>query len=173
MLGRTYHLFMTVFAVCLQALSKAAYNNPSLAELSNEHVGKLTADLLDRLTPEQDLTAASPNQNVQFLASHYLSLLGYMALYSGVRTGNFDLRMAGLEWLAPIFFSYAKPKYMDLLASAMANKMLLPAHILEQFEKGEFVVSAEGHQGRSQAMDEAHETNINRYTAHIAVIVNE
>jgi hypothetical protein len=107
-------------------------------------------------------SSRSPNDNVTYLATLQPFLAAYVALYTAMRKGHWALRNAAISRLAVMFFAYNKPKYMEVVARAMVNKVLLPAAILQQFEQGEWTVSFKGQPNANVALDEALEMGANK-----------
>ena len=86
----------------------------------------------------------------------------YIGLYLAVRSGNWELRNSSLKLLAEMFFAYSRDKYEVLVVNSLADSITYPKEIIDHFLNGEWTVSVKGKPFHNQAMDEAHETIINR-----------
>ena len=86
----------------------------------------------------------------------------YIALFASIRSGNWNLRLASLKLMAPIFSAFDRPTYRKLLPQHLADCLLLPTIIQDTFVKGGFVVSITGQPWHSVGIDEAHEMLVNR-----------
>ena len=86
--------------------------------------------------------------------------LAYIGLYLGIRSGNWDVRLASLKLMAPLFCAYDHINYKQLICHHTADVLALPNTILECFAKGGFVVSIGGNSWHSVAVDESHEMMI-------------
>ena len=91
-----------------------------------------------------------------------LNALSYIALFAAIRSGNWTLRLASIKLMAPIFSAFDRPTYRKLLPQHLADCLLLPNSIQEQFAKGGFVVSITGQAWHSVGIDEAHKMLVNR-----------
>ena len=91
-------------------------------------------------------------------------LNAYLGYYVSVRSVNWDLRNACLPKLSELFFAYSHNKYEELVCRSMRDCMQLPHEVLCAFMRGEWTVSATGSPYHSQAMDEAHESLVNKST---------
>ena len=80
-----------------------------------------------------------------------------------IRTGNWHLRCSAVFRIAPLAFAFSRRKYEEVVAEAITDDYLLPPHVRTLFENGEWTVSVLGRDACSQALDEAHESNINRF----------
>ena len=85
-----------------------------------------------------------------------------MGLYFVVRSGNWELRNSSLRVLAELFFAYSRDKYEVLVINSLADSVIYPKDIMGHFLNGEWTVSVKGQPYHNQALDEAHESIINR-----------
>ena len=86
----------------------------------------------------------------------------YIGFYFAVRSENWELRNSSLRVLGVLFFAYSRDKYEVLVINSISDSMTYPKDILEHFLNGEWTVSLKGRPFHNQALDEAHETVINR-----------
>jgi hypothetical protein len=86
-----------------------------------------------------------------------------MAYFKAVRNADWDLRCAALPEIAAVFYAYKRPKYMQLVAESITVAKRLPPEVLQHFCMGECTVNLTGTLGKSQALDEGHESvSVNR-----------
>ncbi len=90
----------------------------------------------------------------------------YIGLYIANRLGNWDLRIASLKGLLPLFHAFDHPNYSRILPWHIYHMSTLPDYILQHFKEGGFAVSQTGSQGNQLMLDEAHESLINKDTKH-------
>ena len=88
--------------------------------------------------------------------------LAYVALYIAIRGGNWQLRMASIKCMAPIFTAFDRNLYSKLIPYHLASLQQFPKDLLNALETGAFTVSLTGKQWKSVAIDEAHEMCVNR-----------
>ena len=88
--------------------------------------------------------------------------LAYVGLYLAIRGGNWDLRMASLKLMAPVFSAFDHFTYKKLIAQHIADVHSFPSAVTAFFKQGGFVVSVTGRPWSSVGIDEAHEMQINR-----------
>ena len=87
---------------------------------------------------------------------------------SGQMTGQWQkaiksrVQVKELRVLGELFFAYNRDKYEVLVINSISDSMTYPKDILEHFLNGEWTVSLKGRPFHNQALDEAHETVINR-----------
>lgn len=110
---------------------------------------------------QETISADNPTGKfwVQFVCR---DALAYIGLYLAIRGGNWNLRMACLKLMAPVFSAFDHFTYNKLIAQHIADVVALPEDVKSLFEKGGFVVSIKGRPWSSVAIDEAHEMQINR-----------
>ena len=88
--------------------------------------------------------------------------LAYVGMYLALRSGNWNLRVACMKMMVPIFCAYDHMTYKKLICRHIADILTLPKPILKCFSEGGFVVSVTGTPWHSIAVDEAHEMCINK-----------
>ena len=117
----------------------------------------------------------NPNQNLRFWAQWFEVATGYVAQYLAIRCSIWDLRGAAIHHLAPLFYAYRRFKYEALIAKCITDAVTLPSHYLEPMKEGKiWMVSARGRPGYSWAIDEAHESIVNRHLkAHVDRVSEE
>ena len=86
----------------------------------------------------------------------------YVCLFLAIRTSNWDLRVASLKSMAPLFTAYDRPCYQKLVPNHIADIECYPDQLLECFRAGGFTVKVKGGIGHATALDEAHEMCVNR-----------
>ncbi len=59
------------------------------------------------------------------------SCSSYIALFCAIRSGNWDLRLASIKRMVPVFTAYDRPTYRKVLPQHLADCILLPAYILK------------------------------------------
>lgn len=106
---------------------------------------------------------ASQDPNWKFWKQFVFEVgLAYIGLFLAIRSGNWDLRLASIKLMAPIFTAFDHQTYRKLIAQHLADLCKFPNEIINSFRKGGFVVSLSGKQWHSVAVDEAHEMKINK-----------
>ena len=79
-----------------------------------------------------------------------------------MRSGNWQLRMAAIKLLVPLFSAFDHNTYQKVIAQHIADVLTMPPNILAMFQQGAFVVSIRGREWHSVGLDEAHEMLINK-----------
>ena len=87
---------------------------------------------------------------------------GYVGLFLGIRTSDWDLRLSSLKNMAALFSAYDRPCYQKLIPDHLAELQSYPAEVIDCFRAGGFTVKVKGGIGHAVALDEAHEMCINR-----------
>ena len=90
------------------------------------------------------------------------SMLPYLGLYLSIRSEQWDLRLASLKMMAPIFHAFDSSNYINIIPNHIAEMLCLPPSLLEHFKNGGFVASIKGNTWSSVALDESHEMCINK-----------
>ncbi len=96
---------------------------------------------------------------VQFV---FKDAMAYISLFLAIRSGDWDLRLASIKQMAPIFSAFDHSTYQKLIAQHIADVVRMPDSILTMFQQGAWVVSVTGRPWHSVGIDEAHEMLINR-----------
>ena len=91
---------------------------------------------------------------------HYLNV--YVGYYFAIRSGNFTLRNACLPKLAELFFAYNHGNYQTLVCEHIADLHNLPDSVKNEFLRGRWTMSVAGHKYQNIALDEGHESVINK-----------
>ena len=96
---------------------------------------------------------------VQFV---FEDAMAYVSLFLAIRSGNWDLRVASIKSMAPLFTAFDHPIYQKVISQHLEDVLTMPAPIKAMFQQGAFVVSITGRPWHSVAMDECHEMLINK-----------
>ena len=88
--------------------------------------------------------------------------MAYVGLFLAIRSGDWDLRMACMKKMAPMFTAFNHQIYQKLIARHTADVLCMPPQVHTMFQHGGFVVSISGRAWHSVGIDEAHEMLINR-----------
>ena len=129
---------------------------PSILEQCKEPLKKLQALFNNHIGSKQ-----GPNWKfwLQFVQNDCFS---YISLFCAIRSGNWNLRLAGIKNMAPIFSAFDRPTYRKVVPQHLADCLLLPPDILQCFEQGGFSASITGRPWHMVALDELHEMLINK-----------
>ena len=88
--------------------------------------------------------------------------MAYIMLFLATRSGNWQLRMAAIKLMVPLFAAFDHNTYQKVIAQHLADVLIMPPNILAMFQQGAFVVSIRGREWHSVGLDEAHEMLINK-----------
>ena len=86
----------------------------------------------------------------------------YISMYMSARSTKWDLRLASLKNMVPLFAAFDQPNYHKLLPQHIANLLQTPPEIVAALSKGGFTASLSGRFYHDVALDEAHEMLINK-----------
>ena len=86
----------------------------------------------------------------------------YLALFIGVRTRSWNLRMAGVKEMAPLFVVFDRPTYRKLIPHHLTEVLLMPNEVLLHLKHGAFSASITDRSMHCEALDEVHEMKINK-----------
>jgi hypothetical protein len=86
----------------------------------------------------------------------------YVALYLAIRTGNWELRLASIKYMAALFTAFDRQKYQKLIPQHIVDLLTIPIETLSMLQSGGFTVSLTGRPCHSVGVDEAHEMCINK-----------
>ena len=86
----------------------------------------------------------------------------YIQLFLGIRSRNWNWRMAALKKMAQIFHAFDRYNYARYLPLHLNQVAGLPDYILNHFQMGGFACSIKGNNLSCIAADEAHEMLINK-----------
>jgi len=92
-------------------------NEPDLQNALSRYP-KLIATNFSTLESEfmEFLSVMSIDDNWKFWTSFIMQdLASYMAVFIGIRTRNWDLRVAGIKEMAPLFLVFDRPTYRQLI----------------------------------------------------------
>ena len=92
----------------------------------------------------------------------FCDALAYVGLFLAIRGGDWQLRMACMKLMAPVFTAFNHATYQKLISNHIADVQSMPPEILTMFQQGGFVVSIKGRAWHSVGIDEAHEMLINK-----------
>lgn len=147
---------------------RAASASPSDEELERRFRTALAAAEADMKGLEADfmawgeqLATVSKTWALWWRFVHH-DMKAYVAFWLAVRSGNWDLRCAAYKKLAPIFRAYDRTHYQQLIPTHLANLLQWPEHVLDALRRGLWTVSLYSRPYRNFALDEAHESKINR-----------
>ena len=96
---------------------------------------------------------------LRFLMEDFAS---YLALFNGVRTRSWNLRMAGIKEMAPLFVVFDTPTYRKLIPHNLTEVLLMPKEVLTHLQNEGFCASITDRSMHCQALDEVHEMKINK-----------
>ncbi len=154
----------------LQQVSALLQNFPPSENQANAHrnLNELIETIREIGSDASDFESYMSNESeqnptlkfwLQFLFKDYLA---YLALYLAMRSGNWDLRMAAIKLMGPLFTAFDRPKYSKLIPLHIKEMLSVPADILSHLKEGRFTVSILGRACHSIGIDEAHEMCINK-----------
>ncbi|XP_030853471.1 uncharacterized protein LOC100890520 isoform X1 [Strongylocentrotus purpuratus] len=86
----------------------------------------------------------------------------YISLWIAIRSANWDLRLASLKEMVPLFHAFDRLNYAQLIPLHLNMLNGLPDYIIQDFKDGGFVNSLSGTPFSCVAFDEAHEMTINK-----------
>jgi len=92
----------------------------------------------------------------------FVNCFCYVALYLGVRSSNWNLHLASLKSMAPLFAAFDRDTYERIFLRHLADLKCFLSHVLQCLEEGGFTVNITGRKFHAVAFDEAHEMCINR-----------
>ena len=179
---RTHNFLLQVWEALYQqmltAYTKATPSSESLTkslhDLLNKH-GESSTEILkhaEQLINRSDNynkflsfveTCSEQDDTWKFWANFVLhDCVSYIGLYLGIRNNKWDLRLASLKMMAPLFTAFDRVHYQKLIPHHLADLQNFPDKILKSFQAGAFAVSLTGNKGHSVALDEAHEMCVNK-----------
>jgi len=70
----------------------------------------------------------------------FINCFSYFALYLAVRSSNWELRLASLKLMAPLFVAFDREFYAHVLPHHLAEIQHYPSTILNYLQRGAFTV---------------------------------
>ena len=176
------HCFITevweaIFQVMLQIYLNSASTYPVAESLkqklfdnhSPQEIETTIASLQMCLSPDHNnfieflKNKSQTSNNWKFWSQFVLQDgLAYVGMYLAIRGGNWNLRLACMKLMVPLFCAYDHMTYKRLISRQICDVLNLPTTILQSLSEGGFVASITGAQWHSVAIDEAHEMLINK-----------
>lgn len=80
--------------------------------------------------------------------------MAYLGLFIAVWSRNWQLRLASLKMMAPLFRAFDLPTYRQLVPHHLHTLSVAPQNLIDQLADGSFAVSLSEHQWHSVALDE-------------------
>ncbi len=109
------------------------------------------------------LSVMSVDDNWSFWTSFVMNdLASYMAVFIGNRARKWDLRMAGIKEMAPLYLVFDRPTYRQVIPDHLTHMLTLPPEISKQFRAGGFSGAITTRKLHCEALDELHEMKINK-----------
>ncbi len=87
--------------------------------------------------------------------------MSYVNLYIAIRSSNWNLRVAAIQKLAPLYHTYDRTTHLGLAAHHLATLQVIPKYILYYLQNGGFSASVTGEAFSEIALDKCHESLIN------------
>eukprot|EP00117_Sycon_ciliatum_P020451 scpid71142/ scgid18217/ len=120
----------------------------------------VTSPTMERL---EEFSNTSTDEVWKLWANFYFrDMFAYVALWSAIRGGNWQRRVAAIKMAAPLFHALDRTTYLRLVPQHLAHIQCIPPSIRQHLENGSFSISLNGSYFNSVAIDEAHEMKINR-----------
>ena len=88
--------------------------------------------------------------------------MAYVGLFLAIRSGDWQLRVASMKLMAPIFIAFDHQTYQKLIAQHIADILCMPPSILSMFQQGGFVISIGGRALHSVGIDESRDADQQR-----------
>ncbi len=70
---------------------------------------------------------------IQFV---FQDAMAYVGLFLGIRSGDWDLRMASKKQMAPVFTAFDHPNYQKLIGRHIADILCMPSSVQTMFQRG-------------------------------------
>lgn len=155
--GKSYHKRHFVLLAVLEALWRAC--GSEVASASGRGDPLSGEELLKELQSYVGTNRHSTfGQWVEFLL---VDGMAYLALYTGIRVGDFELREAAIRSVAPLFLGYNKNLYHTLCIQHLADiARMLPNE--RAFAHEIFSLSLAGRVGKNVGLDEIQEMMMNK-----------
>ncbi len=98
-----------------------------------------------------------------------VDIFSYIALYTGIRTRNWQLRTGSLKLMASVFSAFDRPIYQRLIPQHLKDLAQMPPRVLQHLQDGGFSVRLTSTEWHAVALDECHEMKVNK-DAKLAVV---
>ena len=82
----------------------------------------------------------------------FVNCFCYVALYLGVHSSNWNLRLASLKSMAPLFAAFNCDIYERIIPRHLADLKCFPSHVLQCLEEGGFTVNITGRKFHAVAL---------------------
>ena len=92
----------------------------------------------------------------------FYDAFSYICLFLSARSGVWNLQLAGIKLMAPLFAAFDHTHYQKMLPQHLRELIVMPQEVINFFESGGFVCSVSGRYMQSVALDEAHEILVNK-----------
>ena len=86
----------------------------------------------------------------------------YIGLHIAIRGGLWNLRLASLKEICPLFTAFDHVHYRKIIPQHLAEVLTMPVEIRKCFEMRGFVCHIRGRKMHAVALDEAHEMLVNK-----------
>lgn len=185
---RTHHFFMQVFEAFYVSFVNSFFDShlkeedraklhkdvhPFLIAIKTAHTHEDLEDACHSLVYEPSVRTRFTSYIKAMTESHVMclfwhrfletDLFGYIALFVAIRNCDWNLRLASIKLMAPIFFAFDRPIYKRLVATHLVDILCMPPELLKYFEdNGAFGAHITSRSGHATAMDETHEMVINK-----------
>ena len=149
----------------IQSLQSLPRRTCTFHEAFNHHLGNVNSMLGNSFQQFKEFLQKQANSDdtwkfwSQFV---FEDAMGYVGLFLAIRSGNWNLRMACMKLMAPVFTAFNHPTYQKLISQHLADVLCMPPPVLAMLEQGAFVISISGRAWHSVGIDEAHEMLINK-----------
>ncbi len=137
----------------------------NFSELFNQRLQTLDGSITKLFNDFQSFIRIRAQQDdtwrfwVQFT---FQDAMAYVGLFLAIRSGDWELRMASMKSMAPVFTAFDHPLYQKLISTHVADLLTMPGAVRTMFQQGAFVVSISERPWHSVGIDESHEMFINK-----------
>ena len=88
--------------------------------------------------------------------------MAYVGLFLAIRSGDLELQMGSMKFMAPVFTAFDHHIYQNLISAHVADILTMPNAVVAMFQQGAFVVSITERPWHSVGTDESHEMHYNK-----------